>query len=273
MSFLRAGTPITKVMIVLAGARYMAGARYDSLQDIIGTNPRTIYKLRDKFVDAVLACPELRIQYPTDLGIVMEGFTAKSRDGIFNKCIGCIDSFFQATIAPSKKEVNNNQLAYYSGHYESYGLNCQAVCHRKLRFIYFGVVGPGSMNVAVAFRKTGLQEVLDRLPEGCNMLGDAAYAISYKLLVPYTGSQRADLYRDSFNCHLSQLRIRVKMSFGRLVQKWRILDDHLQLLVHNNMKILRVCAALHNFVINYSDDNEDEPVDESSFIQVLLIAL
>ena len=113
MSFSRAGTPITKVMIVLAGVRYMAGARYDSLQDIIGTNPRTIYKLRDKFVDAVLSCPELRIEYPTDLGIVMEGFTAKSRDGILNKCIGCIDGCFQATTAPSKKEVDNNQLAYY----------------------------------------------------------------------------------------------------------------------------------------------------------------
>ena len=102
------------------------------------------------------------------------------------------------------------------------------------------------MNDAVAFRKSSLQNVLDRLPEGCYMLGDAAYAISDKLLVPYTGSQRADPYRDSFNFHLSQLRIRVEMSFGRLVQKWRILNDHLQLSLHNNIKILSMHSARHS---------------------------
>ena len=35
-NYSRCQVPITKVMIVLTGVRYLAGAKYDSLQDIIG---------------------------------------------------------------------------------------------------------------------------------------------------------------------------------------------------------------------------------------------
>mmetsp|Transcript_29069 Transcript_29069/g.33770 ORF Transcript_29069/g.33770 Transcript_29069/m.33770 type:complete len:98 (+) Transcript_29069:242-535(+) len=42
-------------------------------------------------------------------------------------------------------------ISYYSGHYESYGLNCQAVCYVRLRFLVFGVIAPGSTNYAAAF--------------------------------------------------------------------------------------------------------------------------
>ena len=183
-NYSRCQVPITKVMIVLTGVRYLAGAKYDFLQDIIGSSYRTIYYLRDKFLDAVEACPELQIKYPDDLNVIKNGFKEKSREGIMSNCVGCIDSFFQPTKAPGKNECNHNQLVHYSGHYESYGLNCQAVCDHKLRFIYFGVVGPGSMNDAVAFRHTNIKEkILDHLEEGDYMLGDAAYPISEKLLV------------------------------------------------------------------------------------------
>ena len=263
--FSRHGTPITKVMIVLAGLRYCAGATYDSIQDIIGTNPRVVYCLRDKFINAVLQCPSLKIELPQSTDHIMDGFASKSSEGIMNRCIGCIDGFFQATKAPGKKEVNYNQLGYYSGHYESYGLNCQAVCDHELRFTYFGVIGPGSMNDAVAFRLTGLKRILENAQEGTYMLGDAAYPIMEKLLIPYTGSQREDPFKDSFNFYLSQLRIRIEMAFGLLVQKWRILNRKLEMSIENNVKVLRVCASLHNFVIDHGVSTNEEATDTSGF--------
>ena len=48
-------------------------------------------------------------------------------------------------------------------------------------------------------------------------VGDAAYTLMERLLVLFTESQRLDPAKDSFNYYLSQLRIRVEMAFGRLV--------------------------------------------------------
>ena len=44
--------------------------------------------------------------------------------------------FFQKTYCPSKDGIVNI-LSYYSGHYESYGLNCQYQCYAQLIFLYF----------------------------------------------------------------------------------------------------------------------------------------
>ena len=106
------------------------------------------------------------------------------------------------------------------------------------------------MNDVVAFRLTGLKQILENAPEGTYMLGDAAYPIMEKLLIPYTGSRREDPFKDSFNFYLSQLRIRIEMVFGLLVQIWRILNRKLEMTIENNVKVLRVCASLHNFVID-----------------------
>ena len=77
--------------------------------------------------------------------------TSKSFKGIFNGCVGAIDGFFQETTCPTKKESGGNVTSFFSGHYESYGLNCQAVCDSNLKFIFFGVVAPGKTNDNVAF--------------------------------------------------------------------------------------------------------------------------
>ena len=82
------------------------------------------------------------------------GFAKVSRDELFGGCVGAVDGFFQAITCPPVSEVSN-QTSYYSGHYENFGLNCQAVCTHDLTFIYFGVVAPGSTNDIIAITKTG----------------------------------------------------------------------------------------------------------------------
>mmetsp|Transcript_12874 Transcript_12874/g.14522 ORF Transcript_12874/g.14522 Transcript_12874/m.14522 type:complete len:181 (+) Transcript_12874:104-646(+) len=89
-------------------------------------------------------------------------------------------------------------------------------------------------------------------------VGDAAYTLSEQLLIPFTGTQRHNVNNDSFNYHLSQLRIRVEMAFGRLVNKFRILNRKLECKTNKaNARISLACAHLHNFIID-----QDVPEDE-----------
>jgi len=83
------------------------------------------------------------------------------------------------------------------------------------------------MNDCRSYQKSGLKNIIDKLPNEYYLVGDAAYQLSDHLLIPFVGSQRSDTSKDAFNFYLSQLRIRVEMSFGILVRKWGILQTNL----------------------------------------------
>lgn len=111
------------------------------------------YKAADDFIDAVNAAPEFDIYMPKtedEWDETNRGFTKKSSNGIIAGCVGALDGYFQRTNKPSQKEVSN-VLSYYSGHYESYGVNCQACVNSNLEFLYFGVVSPGSTNDNISY--------------------------------------------------------------------------------------------------------------------------
>jgi hypothetical protein len=54
------------------------------------------------------------------------------------------------------KECNINPESYYSGHYSTHGLNVQAVCDVRCRFIFFAVAAPRSTADQTAFEKAAL---------------------------------------------------------------------------------------------------------------------
>lgn len=116
-----------------------------------------------------------------------------------------------------------NKRQYYSGHYQVFGLNIQAICDAKLRFIYFAIAAPGRTNDARAVQKcTLLQQWLDSLQDtGYFLVGDNAYVLRDELLIPFSGNNVPERER-AFNVFLSQLRIRIETAFGRLTTKWRI---------------------------------------------------
>ncbi|KAK1934325.1 Periodic tryptophan protein 2 [Phytophthora citrophthora] len=55
--------------------------------------------------------------------------------------------------------------------------------------------------------------------------------------------------RDSYNFHVSQLRIRIEMAFGLLVNKWRILKQPLFVRLRHCRIVISACMRLHNFCI------------------------
>ena len=83
---------------------------------------------------------------------------------------------------------------------------------------------------------------------------DAAYPLGERTLTPFTGADRLDTYKDAFNFYLSQLRIRVEMVFGRLVNKFRILHGCVEGSIIRSSQVLTACARLHNCVILKNSD-------------------
>eukprot|EP00808_Paulinella_micropora_P017359 g52927.t1 len=64
--------------------------------------------------------------------------------------------------------------------------------------------------------------------------------------------RRIDPYKDSFNFHLSQLRIHVERAFGMLTARWDILWKPITTSFAGTLAILTSCFRLHNFCIESS---------------------
>ena len=259
--------PITVDIIMGIGMRYLTGSHKNTVRHVFGVSMTECQRSALTFIDGLTKCKALDICMPRTAGewdLIRREFKQKSRDGIMNGCIGCIDGLLQKTLAPKYTEVPNVR-AYYSGHYEHYGLNCQGVCDARLRFLFFGVVGAGSMNDNIAYTMCGsLPDVISNLPPGLFIVGDAAYSLSDKVLIPFTGSQADVKENDTFNFYLSQVRIRIEMAFGLLVNRFRILKRPLEMSLCNNAKTIMACARLHNYIIEREGlpitldiDNED----------------
>ena len=97
-----------------------------------------------------------------------------------------------------------NPTDYHSGHYQRFGINVQAMCDVNLRFTYLSVCASGGTGDARAFRKLhGLINWLESLREGFYIIGDNAYELTNKLLIPFSGARRLDEDNNNyiFFCH------------------------------------------------------------------------
>ena len=77
-------------------------------------------------------------------------------------------------------------------------MNVQAICVASYCFTFFAVAAPGKSSGQAAIEHTVLPMVLDDLPLGAYIVGDAAYTFTDKCLTPFTGSQRSDSTKDAY---------------------------------------------------------------------------
>ena len=173
-------------------------------------------------------------------------------NGSIVNCVGAVDGYLMAINVPSRSEVGNVR-SYFSGHYQKYGLNIQAVCDSSCMFTYFVVSGPGSTNDRVAIHHIldglSLHQRIEALPGTYVIAADAAYAPTEHLVPVFYGAQRKNVDNDNFNFCLSQCRIRIEMSFGMMQAKWRILRSPLEGSLERVRLIANAISRLHNFVI------------------------
>lgn len=220
-------TPIFPELVCAIGLRFLGGEPVKSLEDIFGVDDSSVPRVIDKFFSAVRACEEIAIKLPqndAEREELARGFSSISgADGLFHGCVGAIDGWLCSTIQPIDRDIHNKR-DYFSGHYQCFGLNIQAICDHKLRFIYFAVAAPGKTGDSRALMKcVKLKRWMDQhLRDGpFFFVGDNAYVLCDELLIPFSGNNLTESQR-TFNFFLSQQRIRIEMAFGRLSTKWRI---------------------------------------------------
>jgi DDE superfamily endonuclease len=104
--------------------------------------------------------------------------------------------------------------------------------------------------------------MVDYLPDGKYIVADNAYINTDHLLTPYSGQQKADVAKDTYNFYLGQCRIRIEQAFGQLTYVWRVFRSPLRNSLFNVPWIIHAAMRLHNFLINerqcgFDDNNND----------------
>ena len=88
-------------------------------------------------------------------------------------CIACLDGYLLQIKFPSSSETGKVK-AYFSGHCQTYGINVQAACNHKCRFVYAAHAAHVGAHDIAAFKKTQLSQMIQKLPLRRFATGDNA---------------------------------------------------------------------------------------------------
>lgn len=249
-------TPIYPELVVATGLRFLGGELWKSLEDIFGIDISSAKRVTKMFLYAVDDHPSLDIRLPSanniqELKSLAESFTLQSSsNNLLDGTIGALDGWLCCTCSPIDREITNKR-SYYSGHYSCFGLNVQAICDGKMRFIFFAVASPGGTNDARSLRRCHtLMSWLESIKgSGYFIVGDNAYVLSDELQIPFSGRALSNVQR-TYNYFLSAFRIHIECAFSQMTTKWRIFCRNLEFGMATNSLICMVCAKLHNYVID-----------------------
>ncbi|KAL7549984.1 hypothetical protein ACHAWF_013242 [Thalassiosira exigua] len=137
---------------------------------------------------------------------------------------------------------------------DKYGLNMQAICDHRLRFIWYEMAWPAATSDYMAFCTSALYFALEandttkKILKGFTFVGDNAYVKKMYMAVPFKGIRSGS--EDAYNFYLSQLRITIERAFGVLVHRWAILRAPLTIPIEKVAPMMESLIRLHNFCIN-----------------------
>ena len=242
--------------------RYFAGGSPCDLMSSHGVGYADVYRSIWLVVDTINMCPNLSISFPTRTKqrVFAREFEKKSSVG-FHNCIGCIDGILIWTNKPSKVYLTKAKLGckkFFCGRKKRYGLNMQAVCDSKRRFIDIDISHPASTSDYLAFGTSPICKELEKpgfLVEGLCLYGDNAYVNAPYMVTPFKAVSSGP--KDGFNFYQSQLRINIECAFGMLVNRWAILRSPLPLNISlcKTTSLVRSLCCLHNWLIDEKHEN------------------
>ena len=247
--------PISEGIVLHCTLWYLAGGSYLDIRKVVGISKSSFYRCVSKGINAIVNCEALKMHFPANHKEYVEAsnkFNLLSLHGAMHGCIGVIDGWLCPIKAPSVDECGNVN-AFFSGHYQTYGLNVQAVCNYKCQFVYACCQNPGSSSDIRAYNACALKPVVDDLPPGFYIGGDNAYPESEHLLTPFAGDNAKIPINDTFNFYISQLRIKIEQAFGFMVSRWRILKTPLSVKLEKVPSIVLSCMLLHNYIMEEND--------------------
>jgi hypothetical protein len=222
--------PTVAEIIMHYTLHYLAGGSVHDIRVCAEMSVSSFYRAARHCIDAVNACSSLAIKFPVAVDELMTSaseFECLSSHGIINGCIGAEDGWLCRIHVPSANEVTRVK-SYFSGHYQCYGLNIQAICDAHCWFTSLSVICPGGTSDSKSFYALNIYNTISQLPACFFVVGDNAYTLSSTLLIPYSGATKLNPSRDAFNFFLSQLCIQVEQAFGMLVMKWHIFKKPLE---------------------------------------------
>ena len=249
---------ISPELHVAVTLRWLAGGSYLDIANGHGVCIGAFWGALHRTLDAIDACPELEMRFPVseeELAAAAKKFEAKSEQQSFTDVVAAIDGILVGIVCPSSKEVPNP--GRYWTRKNKYALNVQAAAGANWVFSYVSIVSLGSVHDGIAWQLSTLGAYLKdgKLPAPYFVVGDAAYSGSPSVLVPIAGSN-LEAAPDSFNFHLSQLRINVECAFGMLVQRWGIFWRPLRCKFDRLAVVVTCAMKLHNLCVCRADDCE-----------------
>jgi len=102
----------------------------------------------------------------------------------------------------------------------------QGIVNADQIFINVFAGWPGSSHDARVFRISTIgQNILENhgsiLPSNCHILGDGAYPLTDKIMVPHKDNGHITQNQKNFNKILSSSRVVVQQAFGKLIGRFR----------------------------------------------------
>ncbi|KAJ8910340.1 hypothetical protein NQ315_004539 [Exocentrus adspersus] len=167
--------------------------------------------------------------------------------------VGAIDGSHIPIIAPTENAASYvNRKGFHS-------VLLQATCDSKKRFIDCYSGEAGSIHDACLFRRSELGNNLLGLniPQDGHLLGDSAYPLLNRLMVPFRDNGHLNDIQRNYNTIHSKIRVVIEQAFALLKGRFRRLKlletrrlDHIPL-------IILACCILHNICL----ENDDIPND------------
>ena len=130
----------------------------------------------------------------------------------------------------------------------------QAIVDNQARFMDYSI-RPGSCsdNNLWSMSVVG-QNIAHIIPRGMHLVGDAGYALSNSMMIPYPIAEDMPKDQSRFNYLHSSTRICVERAFGLLKGRWRILTRALNLKSPESTgRTIVSCMVSHNLTMEAKD--------------------
>ena len=107
--------------------RWLSGGSHHDIRLTAGMSKASFYKYAHRCIAAINACDALSYNFPTtplEVEHTATSFHSISKDGLMEGCVAALDGLLLKINVPRKSEVGNVR-AFFSGHYQHYGVNVQ----------------------------------------------------------------------------------------------------------------------------------------------------
>lgn len=171
--------------------------------------------------------------------------------------VGAIDGSHLPIIAPKDHQASYvNRKGYHR-------ILLQGICDGKKQFLGCYAGEAGSIHDACLFRRSeiGRQFGVLQLPQDSHLIGDSAYPLGTKLMVPYKDNGHLSNIQKNYNTKHSKSRVIIEQAFALLKGRFRRLKLLEAVRLDLVPLIIISTCIFHNICLLYDDIPEDVDVD------------